>query len=130
MAEKLSVKALTAELETLRTRVQDLELDFERKLEQALENAAGKLKSRIEDAERQTAAERLRDTLFDPAQRRAMIAEAAYVRAERRGFRGGNPEQDWLQAEIEVDRLFLQEWPAGSQTLNQQSEGGRSTAHS
>jgi len=130
MAEKLSVKALTAELETLRTRVQDLELDFERKLEQALENAAGKLKSRIEDAERQTAAARLRDTLFDPAQRRAMIAEAAYVRAERRGFRGGNPEQDWLQAEIEVDRLFLQEWPAGSQTLNQQSEGGRSTAHS
>jgi len=130
MAEKLSVKALTAELETLRTRVQDLELDFERKLEQALENAAGKLKSRIEDAERQTAAERLRDTLFDPAQRRAMIAEAAYVRAERRGFRGGNPEQDWLQAEIEVDRLFLQAWPAGSETLNQQSEGGRSTAHS
>lgn len=130
MAEKLSVKALTAELETLRTRVQDLELDFERKLEQALENAAGKLKSRIEDAERQTAAERLRDTLFDPAQRRAMIAEAAYARAERRGFRDGSPEHDWLQAEIEIDRLFLQEWPAGGEALNRQSEGGRSTAHS
>ena len=73
---------------------------------------------------------RQRSTVIDPAQRRAMIAEAAYARAERRGFRDGSPEQDWLQAEIEIDRLFLQEWPAGGETLKRQSEGGRSTAHS
>lgn len=30
------------------------------------------------------------------------IAEAAYIRAERRGFRG-DPIEDWLAAEAEVD---------------------------
>ena len=38
--------------------------------------------------------------------RRAMIAEAAYLRAERRGFAPGNEEEDWLAAEAEVDRLL------------------------
>jgi len=38
--------------------------------------------------------------------RRAMIAEAAYLRAERRGFAAGNEEEDWLAAEAEVDRLL------------------------
>ena len=38
--------------------------------------------------------------------RRAMIAEAAYLRAERRGFSAGNEEEDWLAAEAEVDRLL------------------------
>ncbi|MBN1239418.1 MAG: DUF2934 domain-containing protein [Gammaproteobacteria bacterium] len=36
-------------------------------------------------------------------QRRQMIAEAAYLRAERRGFNGGDPLNDWLEAETEVD---------------------------
>jgi hypothetical protein len=31
-----------------------------------------------------------------------MIAEAAYFRAQRRGFQGGNPVDDWLVAEAEV----------------------------
>lgn len=35
-----------------------------------------------------------------------MIAEAAYFRAERRGFVAGNELQDWLDAEIEVDELL------------------------
>ncbi|MFZ0498899.1 MAG: DUF2934 domain-containing protein [Steroidobacteraceae bacterium] len=38
--------------------------------------------------------------------RRAMIAEAAFLRAERRGFAPGNEEEDWLAAEAEVDRLL------------------------
>lgn len=33
-----------------------------------------------------------------------MIAEAAYYRARARGFQGGNPGEDWLAAEAEVDR--------------------------
>lgn len=40
--------------------------------------------------------------------RRGMIAQAAYLRAERRGFTGG-PEkerEDWLTAEAEVDALL------------------------
>jgi hypothetical protein len=48
-------------------------------------------------------AEALRVT---PEQRYHMIAEAAYFRAERRGFSGGDPAQDWLDAEAEVDRIL------------------------
>ena len=35
-------------------------------------------------------------------QRQQMIAEAAYFRAERRGFSGGDPVTDWVEAEAEV----------------------------
>ena len=38
--------------------------------------------------------------------RRAMIAECAYLRAERRGFAPGHEEEDWIAAEAEVDRLL------------------------
>jgi hypothetical protein len=38
--------------------------------------------------------------------RRAMIAEAAYLRAERRGFAPGSEAEDWLAAEAEVDVLL------------------------
>jgi len=40
---------------------------------------------------------------IDDEQRRRMIAEAAYYRAERRGFVGGSSVDDWIAAEIEVD---------------------------
>ena len=36
-------------------------------------------------------------------QRRQMIAEAAYFRAERRSFNGGDVVRDWCEAEAEVD---------------------------
>jgi hypothetical protein len=36
-------------------------------------------------------------------QRRRMIAEAAYFLAEKRGFEGGDPAQDWMAAERAVD---------------------------
>lgn len=36
-------------------------------------------------------------------QRRAMIAEAAYYIAERRGFASGDEVQDWLVAESQVE---------------------------
>ena len=32
-----------------------------------------------------------------------MIQEAAYFRAEKRYFFGGNPVEDWLAAEAEID---------------------------
>ena len=35
-----------------------------------------------------------------------MIAEAAYFRAESRGFAPGRELQDWLAAEIEVDEIL------------------------
>jgi hypothetical protein len=37
-------------------------------------------------------------------QRQQMINEAAYYLAEHRGFSGGNPVDDWLAAEAEVDK--------------------------
>lgn len=39
-------------------------------------------------------------------ERRRMIAEAAYLRAERRGFSGGDPNEDWLSAEAEIDQIL------------------------
>jgi hypothetical protein len=37
------------------------------------------------------------------SQRQQMIAEAAYFRAERRGFNGGDTVRDWCEAEAEID---------------------------
>ncbi len=51
MAEKLTMKLLSGELEVLRQRLRDIETDFERKLESAMEKATEKLKARIEAAE-------------------------------------------------------------------------------
>ena len=43
----------------------------------------------------------------DPEKRAALIAEAAYYRAEKRGFAPGHAAQDWLAAEAEVDAKLL-----------------------
>jgi len=40
---------------------------------------------------------------IDPKQRCCMIAEAAYLIAEQRGFQGEAALDDWLQAEADVD---------------------------
>ena len=47
--------------------------------------------------------------------RRGMIAEAAYLRAERRGFMNGNEAEDWTAAEKEVDALLSASSRAGTQ---------------
>ncbi len=39
-------------------------------------------------------------------ERMHMIATAAYFKAEQRGFVGGNPDQDWAEAEKEVSELL------------------------
>ena len=43
---------------------------------------------------------------LSPEARHALIAEAAYLRAERRGFVPGHETDDWLEAEVEVDALL------------------------
>jgi hypothetical protein len=43
-----------------------------------------------------------------PEERRTLIAQLAYLKAERRGFQS-NPQQDWLEAEAEFETL-----PVGS----------------
>jgi hypothetical protein len=47
--------------------------------------------------------------------REARIAEAAYWRAERRGFIAGQELEDWLAAEKEVDGDIAQRQPARDQ---------------
>lgn len=37
--------------------------------------------------------------------REQMIAEAAYFRAQQRGFEPGNEMFDWLQAEADIERI-------------------------
>ena len=45
-------------------------------------------------------------TAISREQWQAMVAEAAYFMAERRGFAGGDPEQDWREAEAEINALL------------------------
>ena len=52
---------------------------------------------------------RVRSISVSPEQRRQMIEETAYFRAERRGFTGGDPVNDWLLSESEVDELLSQD---------------------
>lgn len=43
---------------------------------------------------------------FTPEERWRMIAEAAYLIAEKRGFIGGDPAEDWYAAEAQINALF------------------------
>jgi hypothetical protein len=49
------------------------------------------------------------------ASRQKMIAEAAYYRAEKRGFEPGREVDDWLEAEAEITQLALEEEPAAAE---------------
>jgi hypothetical protein len=42
---------------------------------------------------------------LDADTRRAMIAEAAYYRAEQRGFEPGHEPDDWYGAESDIDSM-------------------------
>jgi hypothetical protein len=54
-----------------------------------------------------------------PQQRYQMIAEAAYFIAERRAFAAGDPAQDWLEAETEIDRILQSGGKAAGMTPKQ-----------
>lgn len=46
-------------------------------------------------------------SLTGSEERQRMIAEAAYYRAEQRGFEPGAELEDWLEAEAAVDRALV-----------------------
>lgn len=52
-----------------------------------------------------------------PEEREQMISEAAYYRAERRGFAPGNEIEDWLHAETEVDSLIQSGGPRSARSV-------------
>jgi len=45
--------------------------------------------------------------LVEPTMRHAMIAEAAYYRAQRRRFAPDHELDDWLAAELEIDEMLV-----------------------
>jgi ABC-type transporter Mla subunit MlaD len=49
-----------------------------------------------------------------------MIEEAAYFRAQQRGFEGGDPVADWLEAESEIDRMLEGGGKTASRSLAEQ----------
>jgi len=48
------------------------------------------------------------ETVGNEDARIQMISEAAYYRALGRGFDGGDPLQDWLISEVEIDGMPLE----------------------
>lgn len=46
------------------------------------------------------------DPLVSAEERQRLIAEAAYFRAQRRGFAGGDPLDDWLNAERQINQAL------------------------
>lgn len=57
-----------------------------------------------------------------PELRHKMISERAYYQAQQRGFQGGDPLRDWLEAEKEVTE-WLQSRPRAA-TAKEQTESG------
>jgi hypothetical protein len=68
-------------------------------------------------AAKQTKAASAPASFVGPGQRAALIAKAAYYRAEKRGFAPGHEAEDWLAAESEVDAKLLR-GAAGLADLN------------
>lgn len=75
----------------------------------AATQGAAKSASRSSKTTRSRAAEAITPVkVIDQDHRRALIAKAAYFRAERRNFAPGFETEDWLSAETEVDTLLTQ----------------------
>jgi hypothetical protein len=103
MAEKLTMKSLSVELEALRKQVSQLERQLNRRIETAVNK-------KLDEAIEKVTARRGKEghgAGVDTAERQRLIAEAAYLMAERRGFEAGDPAQDWINAEAEVNRKLL-----------------------
>ena len=103
MAERLTLKILSDELKQLRTQLQELEARLEQKFEIRLESALAAAKT-----DTHTTSTTVPRTGIDTEQRQRLIADEAYLIAERRNFQGGDPSQDWGEAEKLVDCRLMQ----------------------
>ena len=113
MLEKLTLKKLSGELETLRTRVLELEQQLEHKLKTTLDKVVAKLGSRVESINSPE-----HGTSIDTEHRQRLIAEEAYLIAEQRGFQGGDAAEDWARAEKLVNHRLMQESSVGKSAVN------------
>ena len=48
----------------------------------------------------------LTQTTVDADQKHQMVSEAAYYIAEKRGFTNGDPVDDWIEAETQIESLL------------------------
>ena len=58
------------------------------------------------DHDHAAASKTTRKSTVAPEERYKMIAAAAYLRAERRGFASGHALDDWIAAEAEIDAML------------------------
>ena len=73
---------------------------------QASKKSTGRKKSATaKNADKGTAAEHAQEHKINADERHRLIAETAYAIAERSGFQG-DPIENWLLAEAEVDAQF------------------------
>ena len=103
MAERLTLKKLSDELENLRTQMQEMEARLEHNLETGLERAFAAAESGAHPTSTS-----VHHAGIDTEQRQRLIADEAYLIAERRNFQGGCQSQDWIEAEKLVDYRLMQ----------------------
>lgn len=56
---------------------------------------------------RQPGSSQMAPAVITSEERHRLIAEAAYLLAEKRGFQGGSPEQDWYEAAAQIDETIM-----------------------
>jgi hypothetical protein len=66
----------------------------------------GKTRKKGKGGKRKTDAAAIARAIIDPGQRVRMIAVAAYYRSLARGHDSGSPEQDWAEAEREIEQQY------------------------
>ncbi len=111
MTQRLTMRLLSSQLALLERRLEKLEDKTDHNIERAINKASSAIvdKKQVEPRDFNT----LRVpgvTGIDNQTRLELIGELAYLRAEQRGFKGGSQEQDWLEAEMEIDSLLLHGW--------------------
>jgi hypothetical protein len=103
MAEKLTINHMSVEMDVLWGRLKELELSLSKKLDFTVKNTTSKLKQHFTAV----SSRRLGDLVISNDLRNELIQLAAYYKAERNGFAEGGDEQNWLEAEQEVDIFLL-----------------------
>ena len=108
MSEKLTMKKLSKELELLRTQMHEMEAQLRQHFDAELKSALAAVKSAPGPTGKSAA-----QTSIDSKQRQQLITTEAYLIAERRDFQGGDPSQDWAEAEKLVDHRLMQSGNSG-----------------
>jgi uncharacterized protein with PhoU and TrkA domain len=120
MAEKLTLKKLSDELDMLRAQMGVLEQRLEHRID-TLQEAVSAVAASGNGAAKSPG----HATAIDVAQHQQLIAEAAYLIAEQRGFQGGDPAQDWAEAERQVNERLMQQGTASDKAATRAKRPAR-----